>query len=382
MSPPNPPPEVPEVPDVPAVPEVIAESPVRDRLLVAILVLLLLYACAVAASLIVPMLIALLLSLLLAPAVRFLSHSGVPRSIASILVLGCVVTAMLVALLSLVEPARDWLAEAPRTMTKVERALQSIQHSLREASEAGERIAELTEGGDSRQRQQRVVEAAPSQLAQALRATPMVLTTLLVILILSFIFLLHGDGLLRKLVEIAPELRMKKEIVMATRSAQHDLSVYVLSITVINIGVGALTAFGLWWLGVPNPLLWGSVAALLNYAPYIGPATMLVVLTLVGFGHYDSPLDALLPPGLFLLLNIIEGQLFTPLTVGRRLALDPVVVFVGLVTLGWLWGIPGVLLALPLMTCLRIVAEHISGWETMAKILRRADAGPLTPPAA
>jgi predicted PurR-regulated permease PerM len=364
-------------------PEVIADSPVRDRLLAAILALLVLYACAVAATLIVPVLVALLLSLLLAPAVRVLSHAGLPRSIGSVLVLGCVLAALIAALSSLVEPAREWLADAPRAVAKIERAMQSLQQPLQRASEAGERIAELTEGGgDGRRRQERVVEAAPSQLAQALRATPAVLTSLMITLILSFIFLLHGDDLLRKLVEIAPKLRVKKEIVLATRSAQHDLSVYVLSITVINIGVGALTALGLWWLGVPTPLLWGSIAALFNYAPYIGPAAMLVVLTLVGFGHYDNAWDALLLPGLFLLLNIAEGQLFTPLTVGRRMALDPVVVFVGLVTLGWLWGVAGILLALPLMTCLRIIAEHVSGWETLAKILRRADVEPLAPPPA
>jgi predicted PurR-regulated permease PerM len=361
-------------------PEVLAESPVRDRLLSGVLVLLVLYAFAVASSLVVPVLIALLLSLLLAPAVRVLSHAGLPRSIASVLVLGCVVGAMVVALISLFDPAREWLAEAPRAMQKIERAMHSLQEPLRAASEAGERIAELTEGGgESRRRQERVVEAGPSGVTQALRAAPAIAASMLVVLILTFIFLLHGDGLLRKLVEIAPELRMKKEIVLATRSAQRDLSVYVLSITVINIAVGAVTAFGLWWLGVPNPLLWGAMAMLFNYAPYIGPATMLVVLTLVGFGHYDSPWDAMLLPGLFLLLNIIEGQLFTPLTVGRRLALDPVVVFLGLVTLGRLWGIAGVLLALPLLTCLRIIAEHVSGWETLAKILRRAESPPLEP---
>jgi predicted PurR-regulated permease PerM len=353
-------------------PEVIADSPIRDRLLMAILVILVFYTLSVAAPVIVPVLVALLLSLMLAPAVRVLAGLRLPRIIATILVMVTVLVIVVGLLTSLANPAREWLSNAPRSMAKIEQAARSLQQPLRAATEAGERLAELTEDEGTRGAA-RVVEAAPSQTVRLLRATPGVLATVLVTVILTFIFLLHGDLLLRKLVEIAPELRVKKEIVQATRSAQHDLSVYVLSITVINIALGAVTAAGLWWLGVPNPLLWGGVAALLNYAPYIGPAIMMLVLTVVGFGHYDTPFEALTLPGLFLLLNILEGQLFTPLTVGKRLALDPIVVFIGLVVLGWLWGIVGVLLALPLLTCLRIVAERVSGWETVAKILRRPD---------
>jgi predicted PurR-regulated permease PerM len=356
----------------PEIPEVIAESPVRDRLLAGILAILVLYTCSIAAPLIVPILIALLVSLMLAPAVRMLCNARLPRILATLLVMATVLALLAGVVGSLAGPARDWLGNAPRSLAKIERTIQSLQQPLRAASEAGERLAELTEGSDgSRRRPERVVEAAPNQLAQLLRATPQVVATLLVTVILIFIFLLHGDLLLRKLVEIAPELRVKKDIVLATRSAQHDLSVYMVSITVINIALGAVTAAGLWWLGVPSPLLWGGVAALLNYAPYIGPLLMMIVLTVVGFGHFDTALEAMTLPGLFLLLNIVEGQLFTPLTVGRRLALDPIVVFVGLVTLGWLWGIAGVLLALPLLTCVRIVADRVSGWETLAKLLRR-----------
>jgi predicted PurR-regulated permease PerM len=100
---------------------------------------------------------------------------------------------------------------------------------------------------------------------------------------------------------------------------------------------------------------------------------MLLVLTVVGFGEFETVSQALLLPGMFLIFNIIEGQILTPLTVGRRLALDPIVVFLGLVILGWMWGVAGVLLALPLLTCLRILAERVTGWEALAKILRRAD---------
>ncbi len=361
-------------PNPPPTPEVIAESPTRNRLLAAIFILLVLVICAAAATLIVPLLVALLVSLMLAPAVRVLCAARLPRVIATLLVVACVIAAIGAVIASLAAPAQRWLDEAPRSMARIEQALRSIEQPLRQASEAGERLAEFA--GPDETRSQRVVAAEPGPLAIVLKATPALAAAVLMTLILIFIFLLHGDSLLRKLVELAPELRFKKEIVVATRSAQHDLSIYVLSITVINAVVGVATATIVWSLGVPGPLLWGAVAALFNFAPYIGPLIVLILLTLVGVGHFDSPWEALWLPGLYLLLNIIEGQLFTPLTVGKRLALDPVVVFVGLATLGWLWGIPGVLLALPLLTCIRIIAEHVSGAETVAKILRRGDIEP------
>jgi predicted PurR-regulated permease PerM len=122
-------------------------------------------------------------------------------------------------------------------------------------------------------------------------------------------------------------------------------------------------------LGVDDPLLWGGVVAVLNFAPFIGPMLAVMVLVVVGFSRFETPLAALSVPGVFLGLHLIEGQLVTPLIVGRRLSLDPVMVFLALMLFGWLWGVAGLLLAMPLLTCVRIVAERIPAWSTLAKLL-------------
>lgn len=347
---------------------VVAEHPTRNRLLAGILLLLVLHACAVASVLIVPMLLALLLSLTLSPAVRMLCRWRLPRALA-------VVVVMLTSLLlsgslvgSLIAPARDWMAQVPTSIARIEVALRALRSPLKAASQAGEQIAKLTNlEGDTHL--QRVVDAGPSHIAQMLSATPGVIASALGTLLLIGIFLLHGDGLLRKLVELAPALHLKKDIVMATRSAQSDLSTYMITITVINAGLGLVTAAALWWLGVADPLLWGGVAALLNFIPFLGPAVTIGVLIVVGFAQYANPWSALSVPGAFLLLHVIEGQLLTPLVVGRRLALDSVMVFLALMLFGWLWGVAGLLLAMPLLTCVRIVAERIPAWSTLAKLL-------------
>jgi predicted PurR-regulated permease PerM len=346
----------------------VPEHPTRNRLLAVIAVLLVLYACAMASVLIVPLLIALLLSLMLAPAVRVLCRWHLPRVLATLLVLLCTILVTGSLLASLVAPARAWMVQVPKSIARIELALSELRRPLLAATHATEQIAKLAnvEGDD---KPQRVVDAGPSRIAQMLSATPAALASIIATLLLIFIFLLHGDALLRKFVELAPALRLKKDIVLATRSAQQELSTYVLTIAAINTVFGLLTAAALWWLGVDDPLLWGGVAAVLNFAPFVGPMITVSVLVVVGFARFEAPLAALSVPGVFLVLHLLEGQLVTPWFVGRRLALDPVMVFLALMLFGWLWGVPGLLLAMPLLNCARIVAERIPAWNAFAKIL-------------
>jgi predicted PurR-regulated permease PerM len=345
-----------------------AVHPTRNRLLAGILALLALYACSAAAVLLVPLLLAVLMSLMLAPAVRLLCRWHLPRVLATLLVLlfTIILTGSLLA--SLVAPARAWMAQVPKSLDRIELALSKLRQPLLAATHASEQITKLANiGGGSKS--QRVVDTGPSRIAQMLSATPAALASMIATLLLIFIFLLHGDALLRKFVELAPALRIKKDIVIATRSAQHELSTYMITIAAINGVLGLLTSAALWWLGVDDPLLWGGVVAILNFAPFVGPMVAVTILIVVGFSRYETPLAALSVPGVFLVLHLIEGQLVTPLTVGRRLALDPVMVFLALMLFGWLWGVAGLLLAMPLLTCLRIVAERIPAWNTLAIML-------------
>jgi len=346
---------------------VVAEHPTRNRLLAGILALLALHACAVAAVLVVPFLLAVLLSLMLSPAVRLLCNWKVPRVVAVALTITTTLSLIGFLLGSLVGPARDWAEQVPTSIGRIEQALIALRSPMREATRAGEQLAKLTDmDGDSRV--QRVVAAGPSKLAQMMSATPGAIGSLIATLVLIFIFLLKGDGLLRKLVELAPALHLKKDIVIATRSAQRELSTYVVTITAINTALGLALAGALWWLGVANPLLWGGVTAILNFVPFVGPMLVMVILTVVGFGQFASVLPALAVPLAFAAVKSVE-EVVTPQIVGRRLALDPVMVFLALMLCGWLWGAPGLLLAMPLLTCLRIIAERIPNWSPLAKLL-------------
>jgi len=341
----------------------------RNRLLGAIVIAIVVYTCVIAQAVIVPVLVAMLLGLMLAPAVRLLERWHIPRAFGALLavVFTMAVTGGAVAMLA--TPARAWMARTPQALAHLETALRDLRKPLQAATSAAHDLGKLAnlDGGQPVP----VVNTSPGFFSQALVAAPGVLAGVIVVVFLLFLFLLHGDDLLRKFVTLAPHLRAKRDLVGATRQAQHELSLYMITITLINTGLGLATAAALFALKIPDPLLWGGVAALMNFAPFVGPLLTSVALTVVGFGEFASPLSALAAPAAFLGLHLVESQLVTPHLVGRRLALDPVMVFLALIALGWMWGVAGLLLAVPLLSCAKIIAERAPDGNIVATLLSR-----------
>ncbi len=339
----------------------------RTRLLAILVGFLAVYTCALAEPIIVPILVAILLGLILAPAVRLLERWHVPRAIGALL--GVLFTIALFGLIitALATPAREWIARMPRAMAHMQSTLHDLRRPLQAATEATNELDKLTSVDGAQA--VRLVDASPSLIGHLMSSAPAFLAGVIITVFLTFLFLLHGDALLRKFVALAPHLRAKRDLVLSTRQAQHELSLYMITITLINAGLGLATAAALHFLHVPDPLLWGGVAAILNFAPFIGPLLTAVVLMVAGFAEFASPLSALAAPAAFLGLHLIEGQLVTPHLVGRRLALDPVMVFVALVVLGWIWGVAGLLLAVPLMSCAKIIAARSPEGGVLATLL-------------
>ena len=331
-----------------------------------ILILLVLAACFAAQEILVPLALALLLSLLLSPVVTFLERFvHLPRAAGSLLTLAGVVFALLFGVMSLKEPAQQWIATAPQTMRTIELRLRTLREPIRQAQEASKKIEELTQPSAP----QTVVAAQPSLLSSMAMSTPHALGEIAVVLLLVFFFLSSGNGFLRRMVEIAPRLREKKMVVTIAREVQEEMSRYLLMVSLINFGLGMATAIAMMLLGVPSPLLWGAVACLFNFAPYVGPLCTGLALTLMGFMTFDTLGHALALPGAFFLLAAIEGQLITPTIIGRRLSLDPTAVFVWLLLWGWLWGVVGILLAGPLLACFRILCQHIEALHSIGVLI-------------
>jgi predicted PurR-regulated permease PerM len=183
--------------------------------------------------------------------------------------------------------------------------------------------------------------------------------------------LASGDLFLQKLVRVMPTLSDKKRAVEISHEIQQNISNYLFSVSLINLGLGLLVSGGLYLMGVPNAAMWGILVAVLNFVPYFGPASGVILLAAVGLLTFDTLGKGLLPPLWYLLLHLLETNLITPVLLGRRFTLNPVVIFVSLIFWMWLWGVPGALLSVPILVSIKVVCDRVPAMSSISELLSR-----------
>ncbi len=338
---------------------------ILTRSMLVILVIVCTYACYLAQDVLAPLMLGLLLALLLSPLVTLFERARVPRALGSLVVVLLIVVGMGSALSSLMRPAQDWIATAPTSLKSIEKRLRDVRAPFTQAREATRKLEDMGQPPAAKV----IVATQPSALDDMLAETPHAVGTIAVVLLLVYFFLSSGDNFLRRLVEISPRMSEKRVVVGIARGIQQEMSRYLAMVSSINLGLAIATAIAMSLLGVPNALLWGALAGILNFAPYVGPTVTIITLTLVGLATFPSLGHALAVPSVFFVLAVIEGQLITPVVIGRRLAINPVIVFVWLLIWGALWGIIGILLAGPLLACFRILCQHLPSLQAMSVLM-------------
>lgn len=322
-------------------------------------------------SLLLPVLLAMFFALVGNPIIRVLQRIRIPRFVSALAVLaGGIAIAVLLAQ-QLVQPAGEWIREAPRELRSLAPKLQKITRPVQEANKAAENIARAA-GGETTGKPVQVVKTEVNDPYKALTATPRIVASVLAVVLLTFFFMVYGQDLQRNAIALLPDRQKKKVTVEILQAIEAEVSRYVLTISVINLVVGMVFAACLYFfLGVAldEALLWGTMAAVLNFAPYVGPLIGMVVMLLMGFATYDAPLQAVLPAALYLGLHTLEGQIITPIVLGKTMALSPLILILALMVFGWLWGIIGLLLAVPMLVCVKIVLSRLDGMEGWAHLL-------------
>jgi predicted PurR-regulated permease PerM len=311
-----------------------------------------------------------LLSFLLAPVVKGLARLRLPAPLGAAVVLLAILGLTGLGVYWLWEPAAQWIQQLPKSVAQIEAKVRSVKQSVEGFSEATKKVEDMAQmGNGGAESTFRVEVQRPSLTGAMLNQTLNLVATVGAITILLYFLLASGDLFLQKLVRVLPSLTDKKIAVTIVHEVQHDISHYLLTITLINAGLGGAVGLTMFWLGMPNPLLWGVMAASFNFIPYLGAITSAVILTLVALLTFDDIARALTVPGVFLILTALEGFLITPTIVGRRLTLNPVAIFIWLTFWGWLWGVPGMLLAVPLLATLKIVCDHIRPLNPVGEFL-------------
>ena len=251
---------------------------------------------------------------------------------------------------------------------KVEQRLFRIRKPLEKIKKATNQLKEAAEAaGAAGPQEVRVVQPALTDLV--LSGTPQAVATLISVTILVYFLLASGDVFLRKLVTVIPNFHDKKRAVEITRQIEADISFYLLNFTFVSVGLGVAMAAVTALLGIPNPLLWGALVAVLNFVPYVGALTSVAILTIVGVQTFDSLPYALAAPAILLILVVICAEVITPFILGRGLLLNPVAIFIAILLWGWLWGLVGVLLAVPLLASFKIVCERVEPLHPIAEFL-------------
>jgi predicted PurR-regulated permease PerM len=343
-------------------------------------VLAVLYTLYFAREFLLPIVFAVLLNFLFSPVVRWLARFRVPAPLsAAVIVLG-IVAVLGSGMFGLSGSIRDWAATAPATLktasTKLEKIVKPFQRAQKTAEQMAAAAAAATGGAGATANPKKpaeVIVQGPSLAARVFGGTQRSVASVLEVLILLYFLLAAGDLFLQKLIKVLPNLGDKRKAVQIARATEASISTYLFTAATVNLAEGAVVAGAMYLWGMPNPALWGALVVLLEFIPYLGALAMVVILAVAALSTFDNIGHALLVPASFLLINLIQGNVVSPVLLGHRLALNPVALFIGLAFWFWIWGIAGAFVAVPLLATFKILCDHIESLASIGEFLGQRD---------
>ncbi|HSK41851.1 MAG TPA: AI-2E family transporter [Arenibaculum sp.] len=333
-------------------------GPQPDQLaLMGLFTLAVFYTLYVARDLLLPIFLASLLGLLLRPVVKGLRHLRIPEWLGAALVVVALLVGVAAIAYGLSEPAATWIQSGPVVLRQLEFKLGDLRESIDAARQASREIEQIAQPGSGIDEPDQVILQGPSLAERVLTQTQVVFAGFLITLVLLYFFLAESRHMLERLIGVMPHIEDRMHYAGLAATVQRNIASYLATVTIINTGLGMLTAGTMWLLGVPNPILWGVVAGTLNFIPYLGSAVTLSILTVVSILSFDELGRIAAPPLAWIVLTSLEGNFVTPTIVGRRLTLNPIAVVLAILFWGWMWGVPGALLAVPILAVFKIVCD-------------------------
>jgi predicted PurR-regulated permease PerM len=322
---------------------------------------------------IMPIFLACVFAVTLKPIIRWLSVCRIHTAVSAALVVGFLMSAIGIGFFELGRPALTWMNEAPQHMSELRTRVQTMFPRLARFNEATAAVNNLgaTEAEKSEeQRKSPTVEVKDGRSTSSfINWTEAFLVGTGETLVLLYLLLASGDLFLQKLVRVIPKLRDKKSAVEISHEIQQNISNYLFSVSLINLGMGVVVSVGLYFMGVPNAAMWGMFVALLNFVPYFGPAAGVILLAVVGILTFSTFWRGFLPPAWYLFFHLVESNIITPVLLGRRFRLNAVVIFASLIFWTWLWGIPGALLSVPILVSIKAVCDRIPAASHVSELL-------------
>lgn len=356
-----------------------------------LLTLAILYTLYFAKSLLMPVFVAMLFSLLLSPLVSMFKRLYIPRALSAMLLITMIGGPLTLLSIELAGPAQKWVEQVPKLSAHLIEELDDLSQvistdNLTDIDEVVLPVKEksssffswfssddepviVEEKKDNSVLSARVTQGGIDIIISILVATPMALAQFMTFLILVMFLLIFGPGLYDSYLKTIPMETSTRRSATLIGKLQKELSRYIITVTIINIGLGIVTAGVFWVMGVDDALLWGALVGLLNFAPYLGSLMSLIILSFAGITQYGIEAAALVPAAVFFGINMLEAQVVTPTILGRHMQLNPLILILWLLLWGWLWGAVGVLVAVPLLVCIKLAAEQLNILSKWVKLI-------------
>ena len=320
----------------------------------------------VAREVIMPLTFAVVLALLLQPALRLMERLRLPRTLAALLLIFALLGTIVGLGTAVSGPARSWAGKLPEGIPRLQEKLSFV----REPVNTLQRFLQQVENfGGTESKNTAESAQGPTFLTRLFTGTRNFASGFFTTVLFLFFLLVSGDIFLQRFVEILPRFSSKRQVVEIDQQIERDISAYLVTITIMNAAVGIAVAMAMWLTGVGDPILWGTVAFLLNYVPILGPVLGVLIFLLAGLLTHDVLWQALLPAGLYLGIHLIEGETVTPMLVAKRFTLNPVLVIISLVFWFWLWGVPGAILSFPMLAIAKIVCDRVKSLAAFGHFL-------------
>lgn len=347
--------------------KITENSNTSNRLLTAILILMTLAALYFAKDVILPAVLGFMVALTLGPWVRWLARRGVPSALSAAVMVFSFVGLIGLMVLLLGGSVASWFDEIPRISFELQEKLRGLTESVAAVQEASKQVEDLAKGGEDTV--ETVVLQQPGLLTTAVSNLVSFVTSLAVGMILALFLLSAGNLFYIKIVESFPRFGDKRRALTVIYEIERRMSHYLVAITCINAILGLAIGTVMYLLGMPYPFVWGVAAFCLNYLPFLGGIIGTLGIAAFAIVHFDNLYYAMLAPVAYQTLTALEGQFLTPIILGARLQLNAVAVFLTVIFWAWLWGIPGALMAVPILVLIKVICDNVPALATFGNFL-------------
>lgn len=290
--------------------------------------------------------------------------------------------------LELAEPAERWMHSLPKIAAEITDEIEEISNSIdaytsppvtepvkKESSifdwfgDDSEPETPVSKPDTANSVKDKIKQSSIDMGLNVFSSAPFLLAQILGCIVLIFFLLVFGPNLFHVFIRDFPVVTDKRRALVLVDQIQRELSSYIVTISIINTCLGLATACAFHYLKIEDALLWGALVALMNFVPYLGGIASCFVLLVVGLVQFGLASNAFIPAGIFLALNIIESQLITPAVLGRSMQLNPLIIIIWIAITGWLWGVVGVLLAVPILMCVKIILENLGVFNHWIRLI-------------